>query len=462
MIIKQFFDHFTAHSSYLLGKGPVCAIIDPRRDIDIYIEEAQRLEMKITHVFETHLHADFISGHIELAENTGAEIYGPQKAGFAFSHRGLKDGDSLNLADLKINVIETPGHTPEMINFVVSDKSVSKNNPSAIFSGDTLFVGDVGRPDMFPGRKEELAEKLFYSLKDKIFELPDYCEIYPAHGAGSLCGGNILSKGWSTIGFERNSNRLLKANKLDEFKSLLFANELPMPDHFKRCSEINRKGPALLKDIPQPVCINADEANKMLSDSKKIIVCDIRSYDAFGGQHIISSFNIDFNGIFGNYSGWMLPFDSEIIIVSENVQDAITAAKVLRRVGIDRKVYYINKGMDSWALNGYFTSHIPQLNPAELKDMADMTSRFVILDVRNLYEFESGNIDGAINIPVHELRYNYSQLNTADNLLVYCGSGKRSSLACSILEMKGFKHLFNIAGGYNAYERVFSNKPAIF
>jgi glyoxylase-like metal-dependent hydrolase (beta-lactamase superfamily II)/rhodanese-related sulfurtransferase len=452
MIIRQFFDKFTAHSSYLIGSGSVCAIIDPRRDTGIYINEAKKLQMKITHVFETHLHADFISGHLDLAASTGSAICGPEKAGLNFSHQGLKDGDSVIISNIILRVIETPGHTPEMINFVISDSSVNKNDPFAVFTGDTLFVGDVGRPDLFPGRRDELTEKLYSSLKNKIFKLPDYCEIYPAHGAGSLCGGNIGSKRWSTLRFERNNNNLLKAKKLADFKEILFKHELPVPDHFKRCSEINRNGPSLLKNIAELVCLNAEDIKEMICRDNKPVICDIRSYDAFGGQHIGGAYNMDFDGIFGNYSGWLLPHDREIIIISENPEDSISAVKALRRVGIDSKTYYLNKGMDSWTFNGFMTSHIPQMGSWEIKNMKDRVNKFTLLDVRNVYEYEQGHIENAINIPVHELRYRFSEVDSENSVLVYCGSGKRSSLGCSILKMHGFAHVTNLAGGYNAFQ----------
>jgi hydroxyacylglutathione hydrolase len=453
MIIRQFFDKFTAHSSYLIGSGSVCAIIDPRRDTDIYINEARKLQMKITHVFETHLHADFISGHLDLAASTGSDICGPEKAGFNFSHQGLKDGDSVIISNIILRIIETPGHTPEMINFVISDSSVNKNDPFAVFTGDTLFVGDVGRPDLFPGRRGELTEKLYLSLKNKLFKLPDYCEIYPAHGAGSLCGGNIGSKRWSTLRFERNNNDLLKAKKFADFNKILFRHELPVPDHFKRCSQINRNGPSLLKNIAEPVCLNAADLKKMICCDNKPVICDIRSYDAFGGQHIAGAYNMDFDGIFGNYSGWLLPHDREIIIISENPDDSIDAVKVLRRVGIDSKVYYLNKGMDSWAFNGFMTSHIHQMGPSEIRYMKDRVNKYTILDVRNVFEYKQGHIENAINIPVHELRTRFSEVESENPVIVYCGSGKRSGLGCSILKMKGFNDILNLSGGYNAYQK---------
>ena len=454
MIIKQFFDDFISHSSYLIGSRDSCAIIDPGRDVDIYIYSAGSLNLKITHILETHLHADFISGHLDLSDKTGANILGPAKAKFQFEHTGLMEGDTFEIGDIMIKVIETPGHTPEMINYIIFDMSRNKKDPAAIFTGDTLFVGDVGRPDLFPGRRDELTEKLFSSLRNKIFKLPDYCEIYPAHGSGSLCGGEISSKRMSTLRFERNNNELLKAKKLEDFKKLLYRKELPVPDHFKRSSDINRNGPRLLKNLPPMKQLNPAEARELLNKSEDIVICDIRSYDAFGGQHIPGSLNIDFDGIFGNYSGWMLPADKTIILVTENTGQADIAFKVLRRAGLDQQVYYLNRGMDSWAFNGFPTDHVMQINPSELINILDGKKEqesIVLLDVRNVYEFDLGHIRNAINIPVHELRERFKELDCKSRVIVYCGSGKRSSLGCSILQSHGFDRICNLAGGINAY-----------
>jgi hydroxyacylglutathione hydrolase len=209
MLLKHFFLEKIAHSSYILAANNTCAVVDPRRDVDIYIDEARKMDFKITHILETHLHADFISGHIELAEKTGATIYAPKSANCEFEHIGVSEGDSIMLEDLRLDILETPGHTPEHVIYIVTDLSRG-STPTGVFVGDVLFVGDVGRPDLFPDRAEELAGKLYHSLFDKVMKLPDYCEVYPAHGAGSLCGRAIGAKWQTTIGYERIFNASLK------------------------------------------------------------------------------------------------------------------------------------------------------------------------------------------------------------------------------------------------------------
>ncbi len=282
MLIQQFFVRGIAHSSYILAGKENCAVIDPRRDADIYIEAAKALGVKITHILETHLHADFISGHIDLAEATGAKIYGPKSGNCEFEHVGLSEGDSFEIEDMKVRVLETPGHTPEHISYVVSDTSRGPD-PVALFCGDTLFVGDVGRPDLFPGRAEELASRLYDSLHSKLLSLPDSCEVYPAHGAGSLCGRSMGAKRSSTIGYERKYNYALQIPDRERFVEALTTDMPPSPDHFSRCSNVNREGPAKLDTLPPIRGIPPSEFFG-LAGKNDTLVLDTRCFEGFGGN----------------------------------------------------------------------------------------------------------------------------------------------------------------------------------
>src|SRR4030043_582278 len=248
MVIQSFFVNGLAHNSYILGGSKTCAVIDPRRDVQIYLDSAKAMGWKITHVLETHLHADFISGHMDLAEKTGAKIYVPKSGNCQFEHEGLIERNSFSIEDMEFKVLETPGHTPEHISYMVVDHSRGED-PTALFCGDTLFVGDVGRPDLFPNIAKELASKLYDSLQ-KLLKLPDFCEVYPAHGAGSLCGRVMSAKRTSTIGYERKYNYALQIKSRDKFIESLTTDMPEAPDHFSRCSDINRKGPTLVKDLP--------------------------------------------------------------------------------------------------------------------------------------------------------------------------------------------------------------------
>ena len=449
MLIKHFFINKIAHSSYILAGSDICAVIDPQRDIDIYIQEARALGVEITHILQTHLHADFVSGHMDLAENSGAKIYVAKSAKCTFDHVALSEGDTIEIEDIVIKVLETPGHTPEHLCFVVTDTARGKD-PVCAFVGDTLFVGDVGRPDLFPSMAEELADKLYHSLHDKILKLPDFCEVLPAHGAGSLCGRAMGAKWRSTIGYERKYNSALQIKDKSKFIRSLTQDMPPAPDHFSRCSDINRKGPALLSQLPRMMELNA-EAFREMTEKENIAIVDTRSYLAFGSQHIPGSWSLDFNGNLPTFAGWVLPTEKDLLVVSDSFQEAENTNVWLRRVGQDRIVGYLDGGMAGWAVTGYKTNSITQISAEDLHDMVTGSKKFVLLDVRAFQEYEDNHIEGAINIPVADLRERHTELNKEDDIILICSSGNRSSLGASILSQHGFINLFNTAGGMTGY-----------
>ncbi|MGB9629046.1 MAG: MBL fold metallo-hydrolase [Thermodesulfobacteriota bacterium] len=448
MIIQQFFVPGLSHLSYLIGGSKSCAVIDPKRDIQVYLDMAKAMDLKITHILETHLHADFISGHLELADQTGAKIYAPKGGDCQFEHIGLSEGDSILIEDMEIKILETPGHTPEHIVYVAIDRSRGKE-PAALFSGDTLFVGDVGRPDLFPGRAQELAKKLFESL-NKLVALPDFCEIYPAHGAGSFCGRVLSSKRTSTIGYEKKYNYALQEKNEQKFIKLLTTHMPEAPDHFSRCSEINRKGPKLVKELPRLIPYEPIQFQQKSNDPN-VIILDIRSYEAFGGQHILGAYHIDFRSNFSTFAGWILSPEKEILIVSETQEQAEEAVVQLRRVGLDRIIGYLEGGMYEWAKAGLPTEHVCQLSPEELKKRMTEGPGLILLDVRSKREFISGHINGAINIPFPDLRVKADELKREIPVVVICNSGHRSSIGASLLKRQGFKDVSNFAGGMLGY-----------
>jgi len=360
MFVQQFFVKGLAHSSYLLGGSNTCAIIDPRRDVDIYVEAAKDMGMKITHILETHLHADFVSGHLDLAERTGATVHAPKSGKCAFKHKAVAEGDAFKIEDMQIKVLETPGHTPEHITYVVTDKARGPE-PVCIFCGDTLFVGDVGRPDLFPGKAKDLASKLYDSLHTKLLKLPDFCEVYPAHGAGSLCGRAMGAKRATTIGYEKKYNSALQIQDKDKFVESLTTNMPAAPDHFSRCSAINGKGPTLVSELPKLKIMDPKIFQKQAS-KKNTIVVDIRSYEAFGGQHVPGSYHIDFGGNFATFAGWILPPGKDISLVAESFEQAQEATIWLRRVGQDKTKAYLEGGMFAWAKEGKPMEHVHQLS----------------------------------------------------------------------------------------------------
>jgi hydroxyacylglutathione hydrolase len=449
MLVQHFFVSGLAHSSYLLGGTSSCAIVDPQRDVDGYIAAAAALGLKITHILETHLHADFISGHMDLAEKTGASIYAPKAGNCAFRHQGLAEGDSFTIDNLRISVLDTAGHTPEHISYVVVDVERGEE-PVGVFCGDTLFVGDVGRPDLFPGKAMELASKLYDNLHGKLLRLPDFCEVYPAHSAGSLCGRAMGAKRTSTIGYERKRNAALQLRDKSAFIASLTTDMPAAPDHFARCSATNCAGPSLMRTLPAPRAMTA-EAFAERARKPGTIVLDVRPFDAFGGQHIPGALNIDSNSNFSTFAGWTLPVDSEILLVADNEAVVQTVTVWLRRVGLDAVTGFLEGGMLSWSLAGLPTEHVVQISPQELSQLIGSDSGLVIVDARSSQEFERIHIRGARNITAPDLRRRHSELPKDKPIVTICSAGMRSSLAASILQRNGFTEVKNVAGGMTGY-----------
>jgi glyoxylase-like metal-dependent hydrolase (beta-lactamase superfamily II)/rhodanese-related sulfurtransferase len=404
--------------------------------------------MQITHILETHLHADFVSGHLDLAEETGAKICVPTSGQCEFDHIGLADRDTFEIEDLVLRVLETPGHTPEHICYAVVD-SARGGDPAAVFSGDTLFVGDVGRPDLFPGKASDLASSLYDSLHQILLRLPDFCEVYPAHGAGSLCGRAMGAKRTSTIGYERKYNPALQIRNREAFVESLTTDMPPAPDHFHRCSEVNRRGPALHRDLPTMRTLDPRSFDE-LSRLEDTLVLDVREYGAFSGNHIPGSYNNDMHGNFATFAGWVLP-DVEILLVADNGDQAAEAAVQLRRVGLDQVIAHLKGGVHAWASAGLTIDHVKQLSFEELHRMSTGTRDMVLIDVRSQSEFEAFHIGGALNIPVADLRTRYRELEPDAPTVLICGVGIRSSLGSSILKQHGFKRLFGVPGGMKGY-----------
>ena len=449
MFVQQFFVRGLAHSSYMLAGANTCAIVDPRRDVQIYLDAARQMGVKITHILETHLHADFISGHMDLADMTGAAIYAPEAGKSKFKHVAVKQGDTFRIEDMAVRVLDTPGHTPEHVSYVVTDTSRGKD-PAAVFCGDTLFVGDVGRPDLFPGIAETLASRLFDSLHKKLLKLPDACLVYPAHGAGSLCGRAMGAMRTSTIGYERRYNAALQIKDRKAFIASLATNMPPAPDHFSRCSAINGGGPALVRKTP-PLAAMEPATFARRAKRAGTAVLDTRDYGSFGGHHVPGAYHIGITGNFATFAGWALPPDAEILLVSSDEAEAREARVWLQRVGLDRVVGFLDGGMFAWAKAGMPTEHLPQLSSGELNALICRAEALQLVDVRSPREFEARHIQGAINIPAPDLRSEYSALDPDLPAVLVCSTGHRSSLGASLLAQRGFANLANTAGGMTGY-----------
>lgn len=451
MYFKQFYLGCLAHASYLIGSASEAAIIDPQRDVDQYIHEAEAQGLSIKYVIETHLHADFVSGHRELAARTGAEIVFGEKADVAFAHRAVKDGDELKIGNITLRILETPGHTPESISILVIDPTVSLE-PQKVLTGDTLFIGDVGRPDLVGSKgytAEHMAGMLYESLHGKLLKLADQVEVYPAHGAGSMCGRNISKETSSTIGEQRKFNYALRPIAKEEFVKMMTTDLPEAPAYFSRDAEINRTGAAVLNELPHPTALEPAAVNKLMQQGH--LVLDIRPAAAFGAGHIPGSLNIGLNGQLASWAGTLIAPGTPIILVAEDEAKVDGAVMRLARVGIESVKGYLRNGIYAWDKAGLETSAITQMPVDELRQQIEIGNDLQIVDVRRPSEYQSGHAPGAINLTLAHLAEQLSMLDPQRPAAVICQSGYRSSAGASLLRRHGFQTVYNVIGGTSAW-----------
>ncbi len=448
--IEQFFLGCLAHASYLVSSNGVAAVIDPQRDVDIYIDTAREKGLRIEHIIETHLHADFVSGHRELAERTGARIYMGAAAGATFPHVPVSDGDTLQFGNCRFDFLSTPGHTVESICAVLTDLT-APSKPRAVFAGDTLFVGDVGRPDLSADHTpQQLAALLYQSLHDKLLTLPDETEIFPAHGAGSLCGRQMGSERSSTIGKERRFNYALQARSSEEFVALLTDSLPPRPEYFGRDVELNRQGASALDQLPPPAPLRANEVLRLQSEGA--IVLDTRPAIEFAVAHVPGSLHIGLSGQYASWAARILGLDRHIILVGEDPDHLRESQLRLARVGIEHVDAYLENGVTGWIDAGYQLDYIPQISAAEFAELLDSdTEKIAILDVREPGEVSLGAIDNSIRIPLGQLLARTGELDPGKLIVVHCKGGYRSAIAASILRRAGFRDIADLTGGFDAW-----------
>jgi glyoxylase-like metal-dependent hydrolase (beta-lactamase superfamily II) len=444
MFIQPIYVKGLSHISYLIGGAKDCAIIDPKRDVDDYLLAAEEMGYTITHVLITHQHADFVGGHTDLGKRLKPKIIVPKASECKFDHTPVSEGDTFRIEHLSFKVLETPGHTPDGACYVVTDTSRG-SEAGVVFTGDTLFVGDVGRPDLFPGMAEELAAKLFASLQ-KLMALSDHTEVYPAHSAGSLCGKTMSAKRSSTIGYERLYNKALQFSNAGDFRKMLLSGMPAAPDHFSRCSAINKEGPVPASSLPLPEPLLPKAFDQRLRDGAMVL--DVRSVSAFGGGHIPSSIHIDITSNFQTFAGWILPPDKDLLLVAETEADVLAAVTGLRRVGLDRVRGYLKGGIHRWTVETLPVNAVGQVTIHELRNQS--SKGVCLLDVRTNTEFESGHIKNALNIAAPDLRTRYKEVPAGPVVLI-CSTGHRSSMAASILLAKGLKDVRHVPGGMTAW-----------
>ncbi len=447
--IERFYLGCLAHASYAVISEGVAAIIDPQRDVDLYLEAAAAGGWKIAHIIETHLHADFVSGHHELAERTGARIYLGAGSGADFPHHAVKDGDEIRFGGCRMRFLQTPGHTLESVCVVMTDEG-QPERPPTVFTGDTLFAGDVGRPDLSPiHTPQQLAAMLYRSLHEKLLTLPEDTEIFPAHGAGSLCGRQMSSESSSTIGQQRQSNYALLARTEEEFVRLLTDNLPARPEYFAREVDLNRRGAAPLAQLPPLVPQPPREVLRLQQEG--VVVVDTRPAMEFAVAHVPGSIHIALNGQYASWAARILGLDTRIIITGEDAEHVRESQVRLARVGIENVAGYVEGGVAGWIQSGLDLDYIPQIT---VQDFAALRQKndVCVLDVRERGELSTGVIEGSIWIPLGELQARAGELERDKLVVVHCKGGYRSSIATSLLRRAGFRDVANLTGGFDAWQ----------
>lgn len=461
MYFEQFYLNCLAHASYMIGSEGVAAVVDPQRDVQIYLDAAARLGLRIAHVIETHMHADFVSGHRELAARTGAEIWVSYRSGARFPHRSVRDNDELRFGRCRLRFLETPGHSLDSLCVLLFDEDSPDGaaKPYAVLTGDTLFIGDVGRPDLSSTHTpQELAGLLFDSLHQKLLTLPDDTLVYPAHGAGSLCGRVIGEGRHSTIGQERTFNYALQPRSRQEFVELLTAEFAERPDYFARDVEINRTGAVPLTDLPPIPPLTPQQV--LHKQAAGAIVLDTRTALEFGAGHVPGSIHIALSGQFASWAGTLIGLDHPMILVAEPPEQLQEARMRLARVGMENVIGYLAgaggessaPGILAWQQAGLELREVPQISTLELyRALCNMPEDFQVIDVRRPAEWEAGHLERATLKPLNKLRTLLDDLDTRRTLAVHCKSGYRSSIATSLLLRAGFKNVVNVVGGFDAW-----------
>ncbi len=457
MELERIEDTGLAQYSYIIAcpAAGECAVVDPRRDVDVYLDLAAQRSWDIRYVLETHIHADFASGARELAARSGAELllssHETETGGVvSFDHRQFGDGEDLTFGAVRLRALHTPGHTPEHLSFLIYDLSRSETHPMAFLTGDFLFVGSLGRPDLLGETVQaELAAELYESAHERISRLPDSLEIMPGHGAGSMCGSGMSGRPISTLGYERATNPYLEPGlQKGEFIEKILGSAPPFPGYYRRMKKLNAEGPAMLAD-KQPLRKLAPEEFKKMLDSH--VAIDLRGQLAYCGGHIPGVLGLGLANPLSMWAGWVAPYDTPLVLVAENPSDVEPAVRRLARVGLDSVVGYLAGGMSSWLGSGYPVASTPQISAKTLKEELDSGTGIKVLDVREADEVAGGTIPGALNIPAGRLSEEQGRVAADVTLRILCGGGYRSVVAASVLERAGRDGHAIVAGGLDAW-----------
>lgn len=454
MKLKQYYLGCLAHASYLIAdeKTGIAAVVDPQRDIDQYLRDAAEHGWQIRHVFLTHFHADFLAGHIELRNRTGARIHLGARAQAEYDFAPVREGDVVELGDVRLKVLETPGHTPEGISLLVFDRAVSETKPQAVLTGDTLFIGDVGRPDLLASigvTADELAEMLYDSVH-KLMRLPDETLVYPAHGAGSMCGKNLSQETVSTIGEQKRFNYALQPMSREEFRQIVTAEQPEAPEYFVYDAIRNRQERPGLDEAMQTSLrsLELDGVLRLQNQGSQII--DVRDAVDFEGAHLDGAINIGLRGKYATWCGTMLDHHAPIVVVA-NPDDHEEAVMRLGRIGFDNVIGHLQGGMQSLDTRPDLVRQIRRVTAQALADLLTGPQKPVVVDIRSEKEWQAGHVTGSINIPLPHLRERLAEVPTDRTVVVHCEGGYRSAIAASVLAQSGRHNILDLVGGFKAW-----------
>ncbi|MBW7912186.1 MAG: MBL fold metallo-hydrolase [Taibaiella sp.] len=449
MVVEQLYTKCLSEAAYFIASNGEAAVVDPLRDVDDYIRKAEEMGVKIKYIFETHFHADFVSGHLELSQRTGAPIiYGPNTE-TKFDVHVAADGEEFTVGKLKIKVLHTPGHTLESSCYLLYNE---EGKPHCIFTGDTLFVGDVGRPDLFSGNmsKEELAGMMYESLNEKIKTLPDDVIVFPAHGPGSSCGKNLGAETYSTIGQQKATNYALQDMTKEEFVKAVTEGLSTPPAYFPLNAKINKEGYESMDALMRIAMTGFTVAELKEKLKDEVLLLDTRPATEFTQAFIPGAISIGLEGRFAEWAGSLLPFDQPMVLVTEPGKEQETVVR-LARVGFENVQGYLQGGMDAWINAGEEVDMIIDIEPDELAMDIPHDNRLEVLDVRKQSEYDAGHVKGATNVPLDTMKdiFNIALISAENNLYVHCAGGYRSVIAASLLKRQGYHNLRNVLGGFS-------------
>jgi len=447
MIFERIKSAGIAHNSYVIGSGSDAAVIDPRRDCQIYVDFVQDKGLKIKYIFETHRNEDYVIGSVELNNMTGAEIYHGPGLDWKYGNT-LRDGQQFRIGSLRLAAIHTPGHTDESMSYTVADLATGEAIVM-VFTGDALFVSDVGRTDLYgPEEASRLASNLYDSIFSKLLPLGDGVILCPAHGGGSVCGLHIASRDESTIGIERIQNPVLQMKDKREFVKYKVAEKPEKPHYFRQMEIYNLEGPPLLGCLPLPVPLTPSEFREAMD--KGALVVDTSEPAAFGGAHIKGAYSIWLEGL-PVFAGWTLPYDRPILLVLEDQSHLERAVRYLIRAGYDQIAGYLRDGTEGWYNTGLPTENLPLLSVHQLKGMLDRGEELLVLDARGQDEWDSGHIAGSLHVYVGYLEQRLGEVPGDKPIAVICNVGHRAGLGASILLRAGYPSVYNVLGSVKAW-----------